>query len=419
MKFFTCVLLLALSTRCFSQQPDTLTIFECYGYAVKNYPVIRQKEYIEDAHMNKVRNINTSWYPSLAFGGQTSYQSDVTEISVPGMNLPSQPHDQYKVYLELNQSIYDGGTSRASRKLESNSCEIDLQQIEVELNTLKQRITGVYFSVLLLDKQLELLNLALNELNEKLIVIESGIKNGILMPSDRSVLQAEILKLRQRIFDAQLSRESELTSLCELTGLQLDTGVYLKLPQAGPVYESTGLRPEYEMFELQKKQMDINSKSLATFNRPRLFAFSQAGYGKPGLNMLNDEFDTYYLIGLGFSWNFFDWGETKRKEKILGSQKDIINTKIEIFEKNLNIQLENEMANIEKYEKSAEIDRQIVKLRSEIKESSFSQLQNGIITFTDFLTEMNAEVQAKLELETHIILLQQSLFNYLTLKGEI
>ncbi len=419
MKFFTGVLSLVLSTWCFSQQSDTLTIFECYGYALKNYPVIRQKEYIEDAYINKVRNINTNWYPSLAFGGQTSYQSDVTEISVPGMNLPSQPHDQYKVYLELNQSIYDGGTSRAGRKLESNSCEIDLQQIEIELNTLKQRITGVYFSVLLLDKQHEILNLMLNELDEKLIVVESGIKNGVLLPSDRSVLQAEILKLRQRILDAQLSRESMVTSLGELTGLKLDTGAYLELPQAGPVYESTGLRPEFEMFELQKKQMDINSKSLATFNRPRLFAFSQAGYGKPGLNMLNDEFDTYYLIGLGFTWNFFDWGETKRKEKILGSQKDIINTKIEIFEKNLNIQLENEMANIKKYEKSAELDRQIVKLRSEIKESSFSQLQNGIITSTDFLTEMNAEVQAKLQLETNIILLQRSLFNYLTLKGEI
>ena len=154
-------------------------------------------------------------------------------------------------------------------------------------------------------------------------------------------------------------------------------------------------------------------------NRPKFFAFSQAGYGKPGLNMLNEEFDTYYLIGLGLRWSFFDWGDTKRKARILYSQKEIIDTKIETFEKNLNISLENEIANIRKYEKSVELDKQIVQLRTEVKESSFSRLENGVITSTDFLTELNAETKAKLQLETHIILLQQSVFNYLTLKGEI
>ena len=135
--------------------------------------------------------------------------------------------------------------------------------------------------------------------------------------------------------------------------------------------------------------------------------------------MLNEEFDSYYLVGLGLKWNFFNWGEIKRKEKILHSQKEIINTKQEVFEKNLNISLENEAANIKKYEESVKLDKQILQLRTEIKESSFSQLKNGIITSTDFLSELNAEMQAKLELQTHTILLQQAIFNYLTLKGEI
>ena len=110
---------------------------------------------------------------------------------------------------------------------------------------------------------------------------------------------------------------------------------------------------------------------------------------------------------------------TQRKGKILHSNKEIIDTKIEVFEKNLNISLENEIANIKKYEKSVELDRQIVKLRTEVKENAFSRLKNGVITSTDFLTELNAEIQAKLQLETHIVLLQHSVFNYLTLKGEI
>ena len=419
MRLIYIVLLLLTVSWSFGQLSDTLTLYECYEQAVINYPVVKQKEFIKDAYMNKIKNIKSNWYPSFLLNGQTTYQSDVVDIPVQGLQMPSQPHDQYKLYLELNQQIYDGGTNKSYKNIENTNFEIELKQIEVELSSLKRRITQVYFSILLLEKQYDLLNLTLDELREKSIVVESGVENGILLPADRNVLQAEILRLEQKVLDVELGKETMLKVLGELTGIELNTGTYLVLPESDLAYENIKMRPEFELFDLHKKQTDLNSKLLSTMNRPKFFAFSQAGYGKPGLNMLSEEFDTYYLIGLGFRWSFFDWGNIKRKAKILYSQKEIIDTKIETFEKNLNISLENEIANIRKYEKSVELDKQIVQLRTEVKENSFSRLENGVITSTDFLTELNAETQAKLQLETHIILLQQSVFNYLTLKGEI
>ncbi len=419
MRFICIVFLLLTSLWSFSQQSDTLTLYECYDQAVINYPVVKQKEFIKDAFTNKIKNIRTNWYPSLLLNGQSTYQSDVVDIPVQGFQLPSQPHDQYKLYFELNQQIYDGGTNKSYKNIENTNFEIELQQIDVELSSLKRRITQVYFSVLLLEKQYDLLNLTLDELREKSIVAESGIENGILLPADKNVLQAEILNLEQKVLGVELDKETMLKVLGELTGIELNTGIYLVLPESDLAHDNINMRPEFELFDLHKKQTDLNSKLLSTMNRPKFFAFSQAGYGKPGLNILNEEFDTYYLIGLGFRWSFFDWGDTKRKAKILYSQKEIIDTKIETFEKNLNISLDNEIANIRKYERSVELDKRIVQLRTEVKESSFSRLKNGVITSTDFLTELNAETQAKLQLETHIILLQQSVFNYLTLKGEI
>jgi outer membrane protein TolC len=419
MKLIFIVFLLLTSFWSFGQLSDTLTLYECYEQAVINYPVVKQKEFIKDAYTNKIKNIRTNWYPSLLLNGQTTYQSDVIDIPVQGLELPSQPHDQYKLYFEINQQIYDGGTNKSYKNIENTNFEIEMKQIEVELSSLKRRITQVYFSVLLLGKKQDLLNLTLDELHEKLIAVESGVENGILLPADKSVLKAEILRLEQKVLDTGLDKETMLKVLGELTGIELHANTYLDLPESDLEYENIYMRPEFELFDLHKKQTDLNSKLLSTMNRPKFFAFSQAGYGKPGLNMLNEEFDTYYLIGLGFRWSFFNWGDTKRKAKILYSQKEIIDTKIEAFEKNLNISLENEIANITKYKRSVELDKQIVQLRTEVKESSFSRLKNGVITSTDFLTELNAETQAKLQLETHIILLQQSVFNYLTLKGEI
>ncbi len=419
MRLISIVFLSLISLLCSGRLTDTLSLTECYEQAVINFPVARQKEFIKDTYTNKIKNIQSDWYPSLLLNGQASYQSDVVDIPVQGLQIPSQPHDQYKLYLELNQQIYDGGTNRSYRGIENTNFEIELKQIEVELNSLKQRITQVYFSVLLMEKQLDLLNLSLDELREKSAVVESGIENGILLPADMNVLQAEILRIQQKVLDVQSDRNTMLMTLGELTGTEPDAGIRLALPGYDLVYDSIILRPELGLFDLYKKQTDLNVKLQATMNRPKFFAFTQAGYGKPGLNLLNDEFDTYYLIGLGLRWNFFNWGDTRRNEKILYARKEIIDTRIETFEINLNISLENEMANIEKYRSSVELDQQIVRLRTEIKESAFSQLKNGVITSTDFLAELNAETHAKLQLETHIILLNQSVFNYLTLKGEI
>ena len=419
MRLIICNLLLVVSILADCQKLDTLTIFACYEQAFRNYPAAKQKDLFKDISGNKVKNIRSNWYPSLSFNGQTTYQSDVIEIPVPDLQIPGQPHDQYKLFFEVNQKIYDGGMNKSNMKIENTNFEIELQQIEIELDALKRRITRIYFLLLLSEKQHDVLSLMINELKDKSIVVESGIKNGVLLPIDKNVLKAEILKLEQKVLDVRLSRESMFKALGELTGMQLDTANIIMLPEAKIIYNTNKLRSEYELFDLQKKQIDVNNILITTANKPKLFAFSQTGYGKPGLNMLNEEFDSYYLVGLGLKWNFFNWGEIKRKEKILHSQKEIINTKQEVFEKNLNISLENEAANIKKYEESVKLDKQILQLRTEIKESSFSQLKNGIITSTDFLSELNAEMQAKLELQTHTILLQQAIFNYLTLKGEI
>ena len=160
-------------------------------------------------------------------------------------------------------------------------------------------------------------------------------------------------------------------------------------------------------------------KFLIIQNKPTVFAFSQLGYGKPGLNMINDEFDSYYVVGVGLKWNFWDWNNTKRKKKIVSFNKDLITTQENTFNKQLNVALKNEKAKIEIYEKAIESDKEIIKLREEVTESARSKLDNGVITSTDYITELTAETQAKLKYETHKIQLVQSKVNYLYIKGAI
>jgi outer membrane protein TolC len=178
-------------------------------------------------------------------------------------------------------------------------------------------------------------------------------------------------------------------------------------------------RPEIVLFNYQKEKLDATSKIISKQNKPTAFAFTQLGYGKPGLNMTSDQFDSFYYIGVGLKWKFWDWSKTKNEKQILSLNKDLISTQERSFTIQMNLALKNERANIKTYEDAIESDIEIIKLREEISESARSKLDNGIITSTDYITELSKETSAKINFETHKIKLIQSKINYLYIKGEL
>jgi outer membrane protein TolC len=189
---------------------------------------------------------------------------------------------------------------------------------------------------------------------------------------------------------------------------------------ASPALKNENIqRPEYGLFDLQKQQLSDNRRLLSAADRPKISAFSQVGYGRPGYDFLNENLHDYYLVGIGLKWNFIKYGETKRQKKILDLNQEIVDIKRDSFDENLAVMLEYEKQNMSKYTDMIEKDKAIVDLRKSVTRSAYARLENGTITTTDFLVNSNAEIQAKLQMENHEILLLQSIYNYLLIKGDI
>jgi outer membrane protein TolC len=92
--------------------PQTqLTLEVCYEKARINYPLIKQKDYIEKTKDYSVSNIWNGYFPQITLLAQASYQSDVTEVPMPlpGVVIERLSKDQYKVAVDVTQTIYDGG----------------------------------------------------------------------------------------------------------------------------------------------------------------------------------------------------------------------------------------------------------------------------------------------------------------------
>ncbi|HEY4789058.1 MAG TPA: TolC family protein, partial [Bacteroidales bacterium] len=385
-----------------------------------NYPTAKDKALIQAAANLKISSVQSGYLPQVSLNGQTSYQSDGINITIPtptGRQSMSQAKDQYKVTLDVNQVLYDGGSIHYQRKLEEASSAVDEQQVDVDLYKIREQVNNAYFQLLSLQENRKLLNATLNEIKDRESVVTSSVQNGVLTPSDLDILEAERLKVEQQLAEIDINRNSTLNILSILVGKPVPDSISLEMPVISVKDTTVPARPEYKLFDLQTERLEDSKQLTGTTLRPKVYAFAQGGYGRPGLNMLSNNFNTYYIVGASLKWTLWDWSKNRHDRQVLDVQKQMIQDKREAFDVNLNVDLQNRLSSIQKLEEALKRDDQIVELRSRITKASASRLENGVITSTDYLVDLNAETIAKINLETHKIQLVQSKANYLLAKG--
>ena len=426
MKRIILTYLLAFAAAFSIDAQDSITLDMCYQKATENYPVFRQKELLSASNDLEIKNLNKNYLPKMVINGQAHYQSDVTktpfqDVTFPGLPvIPTVEKDWYKITLDVNEVIYDGSATARQKKLEVIDLAIEQQNVDVELYKLKESINRVFFNILLLRENKKILRLHKANLDAKLKTVESCVKNGTILESNADILKAEIIKIKQSISEIEIGLNASFKIMNEYTGLNLNKKTDFVVPDVFiDLNKYNNNRLEYSLLSLQQNKIEASKKLLGSKNLPQFSAFGQAGYGRPGYDMLKNEFDDFYMIGLRLHWNFYDWNHSKKEKEILDLRNEIINTKKETFDKNLRISLENKIAELKKIEEIIISDEEIIVLRTKISKSVSSQLDNGVITSTEYLTEINAEAKAKLDMEIHKIQLIKAKLDYQAALGDL
>ena len=392
----------------FAQQPVTLE--ECYQLTRENYPNLKNVELLQEITALNKENIQTNYLPQVTLNGQATYQSDVTkvDISMPNVSIPSVSKDQYKTYAEFRQSFWDGGLTSASQALEDAVLNSNLSELEVELYKLNEQVVQAFFTVLAMEQQNEVLEAQKKVLQEKLKVVQSGIRNQTIEKSSALSIEAEIITLEQNELQLEAGKSAALKMLSILTGKEIASVSKMKLGNPEIEQDPEIERPELQLFSNQMAQMETQMNLLGKQRHPKVFGFGQAGYGKPGLNMLSDEFDTYYLVGIGVSWNPFDWQQTERQKQVLQLRQEMVQQQEKTFSQNIQLLLVQQLEQIVKLEKLLEKDDKLVELKTEITKATASKLENGTINSADYVRDVQAETIAKLNRELHEIQLKEA-----------
>lgn len=413
------------------QAQERVSLAECYAFATQNFPLIKQKNLLENANQLQIKNLNSNFLPQVELNGQATYQSDVTALNLklpfPNIELPTPPsRDQYRVTLDVKQLIYDGGLTQKSKLVQSAATETEQQKVNVELFKLREKVNQLYFAILQADEQARLVELMKADLQPRLKKIAAGIQNGVAIPMNLHQLEAELLKVEQRLIEISAMRSAAIEMLNQLINKRLSAQTVLEKPNV-PIAEQVlrggtegGMsRPEIALFDAQKNMLLQQEALIAARNLPKVTAFATGGYGRPALNMLLNDFQFYAIGGIAVKWNLSEKLSQKDKNdrQLLQIQKNSIDIQRDILLLNINMQAQQFYADIEKLGKLIESDKKIIALRTKIKNTAATQLDNGISTANDFIIEANAENQARQNLILHELQLVynkiqlQALFN--------
>ena len=416
MKQLVLILLLLIGWSSVAQK--SITLEECYQLVTENYPLAKQSKLLDAQNKLDAEVIATSKLPQLSLDAQATYQSDVIEFPLAMSGIEPLNKDQYRATVSVNQLIYNGGATEASLDLKSAQLKTKQKQVEVSLYQLKQQLNQLYFSVLLAQESQLLLKSKKAQLEAKLKEVQSGIKYGVILPTSDKILEAELLKISQQFNALESNKATLIETLSSLISQSLHASTKFQKPFVETQLQTELVRPELELFQLKKDEIENSEKLLSKQNAPKLLGFATGGYGNPGLNMLDNSFQGFYTVGVKVNWNIFDWNANKKQRESLAINKDFIENETEIFKLNTNIALNQQKKEIDKIESFITSDLEIINLRKEVLKSADSQLKNGVITSSAYITELTNLYEDENTLVKHKIQLQLAKASYNVIKGQ-
>jgi outer membrane protein TolC len=412
--------LLFLAQQSVAQEGTHLTLAQAYDLAQKNYPVIKQKDLVKQTAQLTMENLQKGYLPQVSVSGQASYQSDVTKVSIPipGVTINPPSKDQYKLVTDVSQLVYDGGVIKQQKELQQLNATVEDQKVEVQLYQLRDRINQIYLSILYLDEQLKQVELVKQDIQTGIQKVDAQVKNGVAFRSNLDVLKAQLLQTDQHKIELSASRKGLVETLGLFLNQTLDEHVVLNTPSVNPPADINIDRPELKLYTDQTKLLGEQNKLIQAKNLPKASLFVQGGYGRPGLNMLKNDFSFYYIGGVRLNWSLGGLYTQKREKELVKVNQQMVDVQKETFLLNTNTQLKQQQSEIDKLQQLVATDKVIIDLRASVKEAAKAQLDNGVITANDYLREVNAEDQARQTMITHQLQLLQAQINYQTILGK-
>lgn len=404
------------------QAQGVLDLETCRQWAREHSPLQKQPQLLQTTREIHDEMIRVSALPQIQFAGQATYQSDVFSLpfSLPMAEIPEIPKFQFNVALNVQQKIYDGGKADHYSQMADWNEKIMQQQVQVDLNKLNELINGIYFNILLLDKQKELLLAQQNVLTDRTKSLESAVNNGVLLEGDIDAFRIRILQLKQEISQAEQNRSTLIKLLEDWTGKKDLAAYTFQSPEKAEIQPSYPLaRPEHQLFAYQRASLQTEAEATRFALRPQAAAFGRLGIGSPNpFNFFETGVSPFYMVGVSLKWQPFDWKNHARQAQLLDLQQQMIQVRQAQFDQKVISDINRQIGKSQAQQSLLAQDDEIIILQEKIVKQADAQLDAGVITSSDFLEDSNKLTMLKLKRELHRLQALQAQVHAETIAGE-
>jgi outer membrane protein TolC len=429
MKTLTCGAAIACVVACTpaaAQPVEPLQLAALQRSALERDARARELELLADQTALRIRNIEAERLPSISVLGQAQYQSDVpTPPSVlpGGQPLFSPSKDSYDASVRVDQRIIDGGSGARLALARADLAESQAR-VRTSLYVLRNEVNNSFFSAALLQEQLNALLAAIEDLETRLRETNARVREGTALAGEAAAIEATVLQQRQRADEIRAARAVAIARLSALTGRAIPADAAVALPELGDTVaearrdlDRLRARPEYSQFDRARERVARQQEVAAAAERPQVSAFGRAGYGKPGLNFISDQFETYALGGLQLQWKAWTWGSAGRERDALARQRSIVDAEESAFTESLRRAIQLDLATIDRLQTTLASDDRIIELREAIQRASRLRLTEGVITASDYIDRETERLTAQFDRARHRVELAQARAQLLTTLG--
>ena len=398
------------------------SVERCKEMAREHYPLIRRYGLIEQSRDYTLSNAARAWLPQVTLSGQATLQSDVVSwpeefesmLAMQGLDMPGIRRDQYKVQIDVQQTLWDGGKSRTDRAIAEGEAAQERMSTEVELYAVDSRVEDIYFGILLMQEQQRQIGEMMQRLQTNLDQVNALVENGMAMQADADAVEVQLLTQRQSLGQVEARLQSFRRILGLFIGEELGEAP-LPMPVAEEPVGYDSERPELRLMDAQMALLQAREQMVDVSLAPRVALFAQGYYGYPGLNMFENMVSHRWtlngIVGVRMNWNISSLYTSKTSRRQLQNARDNVMLQREVFAFNSRLQAEQESAEVRRIREAIDDDDRIVALRSRVREAAEVRLQEGMIDTHDLLGKISDETSAKIARSTHQIELMKAIYD--------
>jgi outer membrane protein TolC len=406
-------------------RPDTLQLGDLQQSAVRRDPRVAQRELLALQARLRMETVRADRKPTVSLEGLAQYQSDVTQLAIalPGVVVPTPPHDTYDARAVAQQRIIDP-THAPRLAVEAAQLTASRAALETTLYGNRQSVNDAFFTALRSQAQIAELETSITDLEAQASVATARVREGAALPSDEMTIRAELLRRRQSAAEWRAAQVAALAILEDLTATRFDGGTSLGEPDVGALVarvraaiDSLRARPEFAQFRAARTLLERQEDARAAADKPRVSAFGRVGYGRPGLNPLNTSFDSYWVAGIQAQWSPWTWGTSARDRDVLRLQRRLVEADEAAFAAGIRRAVEQDLATIDRLTTTLLTDEEIIQLRERVLVETRARHREGVVNSAEYVDRQTDVLSARISRAMHRVELAHARTRLLTTLG--